>query len=171
MTSSDYIQLTVEIHTKKGYVGIIDSIDADLVQFAWIAKVSPAGVVYLHRNIFRSGKRTTEDIQPVIMARILNRPLVKGEYVDHIDRNGLNNRRENLRLCSFSQNLMNQKRYKNNTTGYKGVSFYKALGKFMAYINFQNKRIHLGYFDTALEAYAAYCEAAKKYHGEFARLD
>ena len=170
MACPQYTSQIIEIHTKKGYVGIIDPIDADLVSIAWIARTTKSGVTYLHQNIWKENKRTTEQIQRLIMSRILGRSLTKSEYVDHEDRDGLNNRRENLRLCTFSQNLQNQKRHSNNTSGYKGVSFNKKLGKYAAYICANKKQKHLGYFTTPMEAHQAYCKAAKELHGKFARL-
>lgn len=170
MTTPNCTSDIVQIHTKKGFIGIIDSIDADLVSIAWIAHTTKSGVTYLHQNIYKGNKRTTEQIQRLIMSRMLGRPLTQDEYVDHEDRDGLNNRRKNLRLCTFSQNLQNQKRYSNNTTGYKGVSFHKIMDKYQAYINVNKKRFYLGYFDTPEEAHEAYCKAAIELHGEFARL-
>lgn len=90
--------------------------------------------------------------------------------VDHIDGNKLNNRIENLRSATTSQNQHNRTKYKNNTSGYKGVSFYgknkyKCWG---ANIQVNGKQKHLGYFLTPEEAFAAYCKAALELHGEFA---
>jgi hypothetical protein len=91
--------------------------------------------------------------------------------VDHANpKLTLDNRRYNLRVATRSQNQTNRKRQSNNTSGYKGVCFFKPTGRWMAYINVNGKRKHLGYFATKEEAYAAYCVAALKYHGEFARL-
>jgi hypothetical protein len=89
---------------------------------------------------------------------------------DHIDGNGLNNQKENLRLCTRSENLMNQRRNRNNTSGYKGVNWNKRDKKWMSQIKVEGKQIHLGYFSGKEEAYKAYCEASKKYHGEFGNV-
>lgn len=91
--------------------------------------------------------------------------------VDHINHDTLDNRRSNLRIATCSQNSMNRKKYRNNSTGFKGVSFYKRHNNFMAQINVNGKRLHLGYRDTARKAYEElYVPDALKYHGEFARL-
>lgn len=92
---------------------------------------------------------------------------------DHIvSEDTLNNADKNLRTGTASQNNQNSKIRSDNTTGFKGVYFYKDGRKkpWMAHITVDRKRIILGYFETKEEAYEAYCDAAKKYFGEFARL-
>lgn len=91
--------------------------------------------------------------------------------VDHVDGNKLDNRRQNLRVCTSSQNTFNQCVRANNTSGYKGVHWKKQNKIWVAYIHKNNQRIHLGHFGTAELAAEAYNEAAIKYHGEFARLN
>ena len=90
--------------------------------------------------------------------------------IDHKDGDRVNNLLSNLRPATHSQNQMNSKAYSNNTSGYKGVTWCKKLKKWQARIQINGIRNHLGYFNTAKEAYAAYCQAAKIYHREFARL-
>ena len=89
--------------------------------------------------------------------------------VDHKDGNGLDNRKQNLRLASRVQNQCNKRRYSSNTCGFKGVHFHKQNRKWRARIEFNKKRISLGLFSSREEAGAAYIEAAKRLHGEFAR--
>ena len=93
-----------------------------------------------------------------------------GQEVDHINVNPLDNRRENLRICSHHENSFNRTKYSNNKSGFKGVYFDKQKQKFRAYINIDGKRKYLGYFDDPEEAHQAYCKAAIKLHGEFARF-
>ena len=90
--------------------------------------------------------------------------------VDHRDLNKVNNRWSNLRAATVLQNMRNRSKYRNNTSGFKGVCRHKPGGKFKAQISVNGRRVHLGCFDTAEAAYAVYCEAAKKLHGEFARV-
>lgn len=91
--------------------------------------------------------------------------------LDHKDVYGGNNALDNLRPATRSQNGYNRRKQGNNTSGFKGVSFDKARGKFKASIGYEKRFVNLGRFDTAEEAFAAYCEAARKYHGEFARTE
>lgn len=106
----------------------------------------------------------------VIMERILNRPLELKEQVDHIDNDSLNNRRENLRLATASQNQWNSKRPVNNTSGYKGVQWDKRLRKWYAKCQKEHRQYCAGWFTTREEAYAAYCKLALELHGEFANF-
>ena len=100
----------------------------------------------------------------------MHRVLVPGEHddVDHIDGNGLNNRRSNLRACSRSENLWNQCAKVNTISGLKGVTWCPNRGKWHARIVVKGKTHHLGNHVTAQQAHAAYCAAALKFHGEFA---
>ena len=92
-----------------------------------------------------------------------------GMEVDHVDSDGLNCQRYNMRLATHSQNMMNQKKHSDNTTGFKGVS--KHRGKYRATIGENGVYHHVGYFPTAEEAAHAYDAAARQYHGEFASLN
>ena len=89
----------------------------------------------------------------------------KGLDVDHINGNPLDNRRCNLRLATRSQNMANTVK-----KDYKGV-YVVASGKYKAVITINYNQKHLGIFDTAEQAALAYNEAAKYYHGEFAKLN
>ena len=91
------------------------------------------------------------------------------KYLDHIDNNPDNNRISNLREATHAENLWNTKMQSNNATGYKGASFHKPSGRFMAKIRIDGKRKHLGYYPTAKLAHEAYKSAANKLFGEFAR--
>lgn len=95
----------------------------------------------------------------------------KGQIVDHIDGDNLNNQRHNLRFANKSQNAANRGLDKNNTSGYKGVSLDKRYGTYRAYIAVSGKYLHLGTFATKQEAAAAYNAAAVLYFKEFAWLN
>ena len=91
------------------------------------------------------------------------------QILDHRDGIKYNNAIDNLRACTKSENEANKFLQRNNTSGVKGIWLQKS-GKWRAAIMKDNKRIHLGYYSTKEEAYAAYCEAAERIFGEFARL-
>lgn len=91
----------------------------------------------------------------------------KDQTVDHINGNTLDNRKENLRICSFKENSFNRARHGKNTSGYKGVSTTRQ-GTYRAYCYIQKKQIHLGIFPSAIRAAQAYDTAAIKHYGEFA---
>lgn len=84
--------------------------------------------------------------------------------IDHINMNRSDNRLSNLREVTHQQNCYNFPLFKNNTSGYKGVSFIKKLNKFRAYIVKDNKQICIGLFKTAIDASNAYNEAKRIYH-------
>lgn len=90
-----------------------------------------------------------------------------GFDTDHIDHNGLNNQRANLRVATRSQNQMNKGITKSNKSGLKGVSWHKTNKQWQAQINVRGKNIHLGIFRTKEKAYEAYCNACEEHHGEF----
>jgi hypothetical protein len=98
----------------------------------------------------------------------------KGMEVDHINGNGCDNRRKNLRICTHSENLKNQKIRINNTCGFKGAYYMKS-GKrprrWMAAITVNGKQKYLGYFSSAVEAGRAYNIAAAKYFKSFAAIN
>lgn len=95
----------------------------------------------------------------------------KNEKIDHKNDNGLDNRRTNIRICSRANNMRNRKRHKNNVCGYKGVSWHKTNKKWQVSIQFNEKSMNLGYFDSKIKAAKVYDQAARKYFGEFARTN
>lgn len=101
--------------------------------------------------------------------QIMNDPA--GMEIDHIDGDKLNNCRNNLRVCLRSENLQNYPIRKDNTSGYRGVSFQKARNKWVAKIRASRVEYFLGLFTTAEEAARAYNAAAIEHYGAFARLN
>lgn len=89
--------------------------------------------------------------------------------IDHIDGNPFNNQKSNLRLCSHLENSRNRKIHRNNQSGYKGV--YRVRDKWRAQIRLDKKLVNIGYFLNKEDAAKAYNECARKYFGEFARLN
>jgi hypothetical protein len=91
-------------------------------------------------------------------------------FLDHIDRNGLNNKIENLREATLSQNSANTSIRSDNTSGYRGVSWDKKAKKWLAKITIFRKQKYLGYFSSPEAAYEVYCEAARNHYGKFANI-
>jgi len=152
--------MTKEIQLTQGKVAIVDDEDFNFInQWHWNAR-QINGHWYAKRG--EAGKT-------IFMHRIImNAP--KGLEVDHIDGDGLNNLRENLRVCTHAENLRNQRLPRHNKSGYKGVLPY-INGKVRALIQLNGEKIFLGIFDNAEEAAHAYDAKAIELYGEFARLN
>ena len=108
--------------------------------------------------------------QRMNMHRFLLQPL-PCFHVDHVNRNGLDNRRSNLRLCTVSQNQFNRTKSATNTTGYKGVCWNKKKHKWQVGFTIKGRYKNLGYFDDKHEAAKAYNTGVMTYHKEFAVLN
>ena len=100
---------------------------------------------------------------------IMNPP--DGLYVDHIDGDKSNCQRSNMRLCSYTENNRNVGLQQNNQCGYKGVYWASDRGKWRAEITVDRKHIHIGSFDSPIDAAEAYDEAAILYFGEYAKTN
>lgn len=142
---------------------IVSDEDADLKDLGWYGADKSRYVVRI------AGLPRKEWLHRVILGRMLGRDLVKGEMVDHINGNGLDNRRENLRLANPSQNSRNAKLRSDNKSGFKGVSWVRNRKKWVAKIGIgaEFKPLILGFFDDPKVAYQVYCEAVDKYHQGF----
>jgi len=161
-----------KIELTQDQTATIDSCDADLSASRWYALFEPSKAVgrqfYAGRNItLPNGKQTTQRLHRVVLRRVLGRVLKRGEQVDHINGDGLDNTRANLRLATPSQNGANRDMNKSNKSGVKGVSWYKPTSKWVATISINGKRKSLGYFTSLAEAETAYLTAAALHHGEF----
>lgn len=142
----------------KGYFAIIDSVSADEVgKHCWCARESATGKVYAMRTVNR---------KCVMMHRFVSGLDCE---VDHKNGDGLDNRTENLRPAAKDQNQFNRGKQRNNSSGFKGVSWQKQKGRWQAQIRANGKTRHLGLFHDPKEAHAAYVAAAERLHGEFAR--
>lgn len=153
-----YIELT------RGYVAIVDDCDYEAIaKYKWRAFPNK-NTCYAARSVYLS-EGLCRDI--FMHRQLMNAP--KGMQVDHRDGNGLNNTSYNLRLATHQQNQRNKRLQRNNTSGFKGVSWYKKESLWVANISVNGRTITLGRFPTAEAAHAAYCEASAKYHGPFGR--
>jgi len=95
--------------------------------------------------------------------------VAKGLSTDHINGNGLDNRRFNLRICSHADNLKNQKLHSNNTSGIRGVSWHCGKSSWNVRIQTNGNSIFLGYYQSIEEAKRAYAFGSILLHGEFRR--
>ncbi|MCJ7730442.1 MAG: HNH endonuclease [Sedimentisphaerales bacterium] len=100
---------------------------------------------------------------------IMNRP--KGVLVDHKNCDSLDNRRANLRLATRAQNAQNTPKRENTSSRFIGVCYNKRYKKWYAFIGYEGGKRWLGSFDNEIDAACAYDTAARKYYGEFARLN
>jgi hypothetical protein len=162
------------IRLTQGQYAIVDPEDYEkLVRLRWRATKS-RNTYYAIRSITVSGKRSFEMMHRVIMKEELEkipRRLRKSMLIDHINHNGLDNRKANLRLATRAQNSRNRRPVGRGSSKYKGVTYRKSDGVFIADIRAGRKRIYLGCFRREKEAAKAYDTAARKYHGEFASLN
>lgn len=142
----------------KGYSTTVDDSDVELLRkFSWSTAIC-GSKIYARAKI---------NGQLVFMHRFLmNAP--KGKMVDHEDRNGLNNRRDNLRFCTKRQNQSNTGLAKNNVSGYKGVSWDKATKKWTVQVSINDIKVYLGQYLDIKDAARAYNAKALETQGEFA---
>lgn len=155
-----------EISLSKGHVAIVDDEDFErLSKHKWYADVKTSDQIYAKTSRFLGADRK------VYLHRLVAGATHRHEYVDHIDGNTLNNQKQNLRICTNAQNISNGKSHKGSISRFKGVTFCKEKRKWASAIGVNYKTIHLGRFENETDAALAYNEGAKKYHGEFARLN
>jgi len=145
----------------KGFVTLVDDEDFEFLnQFNWtLTKHKRAKTPYVMR---------TENTKGILMHRQILKA-EKDEMIDHIDGNGLNNQKSNLRFCTQSQNNYNSNR--KGKFGYKGIYYKKTHNRFIAVIYINKKPKVVGRCKTAMEAAIIYNQFALKYYGDFAKLN
>lgn len=155
-----------EIQLTQGQKTLVSKEDYEsLSKYKWHAYKTKGGSFYATRSVYDS---TNQGNGCVYMHRqILG--LTNGGVVDHKNRNTLDNRRENIRICTSTQN--NGNRRGTSMSGYKGVTFSKAQKMWQAQIMQNRKNIFLGYFKDKVDAAKRYNMAATSYFGEFAYLN
>jgi hypothetical protein len=161
----------IEIKLTQNQVALIDDIDIEINNIKWFAHKKGKYNIqwYAMRGEYINKKQYQIYMHRVILERILGRKLEKGEQVDHINCDGLDNRRLNLRLATHKDNIHNQRPYKSlKSSQYKGVSWITEKRKWKSQIRINDIPTHLGYFDNEEMARDCYNKKAKELYGEFA---
>lgn len=157
---------TKSIPLTQGKYAIVDADNYEwLMQWKWSYRDG-----YAKRSVHIPMAAGLRKQVPITMHGVILPPC-NGLVPDHINGNGLDNRRENLRLATQQQNMWNRKPVKNSSSKYKGVSWRKSTGYWIANIKLDGKQKHLGCFWSEEDAARAYNKAAKEMHGEFAKLN
>jgi hypothetical protein len=153
-----YVPLT------KGCEAAIDIADIPRVEaWSWTA-LEGRHTTYARRAVLVGSGYRTVYLHCAIWGETL------GLEIDHIDGNGLNNQRSNLRLATHSENMRNQRLSRNSSSGLKGASWSKSNQRWQAQITIERKHCHLGFYDTPEEAHEAYARASVELHGQFGRV-
>jgi hypothetical protein len=152
-----------EIKLTQGQLAIVDDEDFDLVKdYRW----------YYHKGY--AVRNDWKNHREIALHRVISNPEVN-MVVDHINRNTLDNRRDNLRICTRAQNCQNHKKYvrhgRPTSSTYKGVSFNKISNQWHAYISANAQKRLVGSFRSERHAAMAYDIAARDLHKEFASLN
>lgn len=152
------------IPLSQGKVALVDDADyPTLSKFKWYAHKGTS-TFYAWRNVTDSSGAQTK--------LVMHCEIIPDEpRIDHRDGNGLNNQRENLRPASTRQNGQNRRKLAPASSKFKGVHRRLISGVWQARIKTSDRRLHLGYFKTEVDAARAYNDAAKKHFGEFANLN
>ncbi|MHB8842419.1 MAG: HNH endonuclease [Candidatus Aquicultor sp.] len=155
-----------EIKLTQGKIALVDDEDYEyLNQFKWFCSKQKYTCYAVRSMRMPDGNYRTLAMHRAIMGTL------KGKVVDHIDHNGLNNQKYNLRNCTHAENLMNQSPAKSSGSIYKGVSLYPGGDGWRAIIRKDNKQHFIGRFTKEIEAARAYNQKAIEYFGEYALLN
>ena len=155
----------IEIPLTQGRVALVDDCDAALADTRWYAR-RDRHTFYAYRK----GPRAEKPRRTFLLHRVIL-GAARGVEVDHVNGDGLDCRRANLRLASRSQNQANRLHLVSNVSGFRGVSFMRARGRWLASIRVNRRTRNLGAFESPAEAARAYDAAARSAFGPFARLD
>jgi AP2 domain/HNH endonuclease len=159
------VRIPLSSHKYPGLFAIVDEEDYPLVApHRW--GVHKAKTTFYAVAVVRNGSQWRNlRMHRFIMGAPSNR------FVDHANRNGLDNQKQNLRICTNTQNMQNQRKQERGMNHYKGVWWIERDRRWRAGICINGKRTNLGRFATEIEAARAYDAAAVEAFGEFARTN
>ena len=164
-----------EILLTRGQVALVDDEDYERVnQYKWYAMKHRKTFCAVRSETLRSRKEARETGLPRRRAVLMHRFIMDAPdnvMVDHMNHNGSDSRKENLRFCTASQNNMNQISCRGETSKYKGVCWFKQTKKWMAGIRYGGKGQYLGLFTNEIDAAKAYDKKAIELFGEFALIN
>ena len=161
--------MSKQIKLTQGRFATVDDEDFEyLNQWKWYLMINKQrGKYYVQARV----KNENGFFETILMHRLILSISDPKIFVDHKFGDGLDNRKENLRICTNAENLRNKNIQKNNISGYKGVSWNARAKKYQAQIQIDRKIKYLGLFTCPIEGAKAYNEAALIHHGKFARLN
>jgi hypothetical protein len=160
----------------KDQITIVDDIDSDLGLLKWHvacygSEKNRLMYAFRSKRIPLKGPRKYP-IHRIILSRKIGRPMLEEEAVDHINHDGLDNRRSNLRLATNQENCWNRRNGRNNKSSkYIGVTWRKDRSRWRALIRFNGKLIELGKFKSEIDAAIAYDNAVKRLFSSFGVLN
>ena len=165
LSSSSDVPPFIKIPLTQGKFALVDEADARfIINKKWYAARSRY-TYYAYR-----GTRTEAGGRATMLMHRLILGLKKGEQADHINGNGLDNRRCNLRKCTRAENMRNWHKVWGSSK-YKGVAWYKAYNKWEVRIKTERREVHLGYYENEKEAAKIYNEAVREWYGQFAKTN
>lgn len=153
----------VEIPLTQGHVALVDVDDyGSVITRSWSVRDNGDRLYAQHAARTAAHRKTT---------RQMHRVLTGWALVDHVNGNGLDNRRENLRPATPSQNNANTRVRPGTASGFKGVTWHASSGKWLARAHLDGRVYRLGFFVDSVEAARAYDAKARELFGQFARLN
>lgn len=154
------------IELTSGFQALVDDEDLSRLQkFTWSYTKQP-GSLTGYAQTWDSDRKRMLRMHRVVLG-LMTKATCR-DHIDHVNRNGLDNRKSNLRLATPSQNHANEGLRSTNTSGFKGVTFDRSRNLWMAKITFRAKTVNLGRFRTPEEAHDAYMAKARELFGDFA---
>lgn len=162
-----------EIPLTQGKVALVDDVDyEELAKHKWCASASRSG-----RNEYYALRKEHINTrwQTLLMHRVVwtrhHGPIPEGKEIDHINGDGLDNRKTNMRLCTHANNMANYRKKKAHSSHFKGVSWQKDCHRWKAHIKKDGGKTYLGCYISEEDAARAYDTKAKELFGEFANLN